>query len=161
MRSNRHRLTSVSLLCLALATLSGSTQAAQMNLPQANDNYFQNAQTVLQQKLAQRPNTNQAKNVIIFVGDGMSIPTVTAARIYAGQKQGRDGVSNKLTMESFPYSALSRTYSHDSQVTDSAPSATAMMTGVKTINDVVGVNQKVRFGDCASAKGNEIGRAHV
>ena len=54
---------------------------------------------------------------------------------YAGQKQGRDGVSNKLTMETFPYSALSRTYSHDSQVTDSAPSATAMMTGVKTSAD--------------------------
>jgi alkaline phosphatase len=156
MRSKRHGLNSASFLLLALAALSGPASAAQQTIPQADDNYFRSAQETLQQRLAQRPNTSRAKNVIIFVGDGMSIPTVTAARIYAGQKQGRDGVSNKLTMETFPYSALSRTYSHDYQVTDSAPSATAMMTGVKTINEVVGVNQHVKFEDCASARGNAL-----
>ena len=41
----------------------------------------------------------QAKNVIIFVGDGMGISTITAGRIYAGQKRGQDGESHKLTME--------------------------------------------------------------
>ena len=40
----------------------------------------------------------------------MSIPTIAAARIYAGQKRGLDGVSYKLVMEKLPYSALSRTY---------------------------------------------------
>jgi alkaline phosphatase len=37
-------------------------------------------------------NTNLAKNVIIFVGDGMSLPTVTASRIYKAQYKGRQGV---------------------------------------------------------------------
>lgn len=145
------------VLALACLPLPGSAVQGQPGgIPQASDTYFVSANAVLQQKLAQRLNTNRAKNVILFVGDGMSIPTITAARIYAGQKKGVDGVSNKLTMETFPYAALSRTYSHDSQVTDSAPSATAMTTGVKTINDVLGVNQKVVLKDCASAKGNSL-----
>ena len=54
----------------------------------------------------------QAKNIILFVGDGMGVTTVTAARIYQGPKAGRDGVSNKLAFETFPYAAFSRTYSH-------------------------------------------------
>ncbi len=126
------------------------------NLPQANDPYFRDAQAALAIKAAQQPNTGRAKNVILFVGDGMGISTVTAARIYGGQKAGRDGVSNKLNMETLPYGAFSRTYSHDSQVTDSAPSATAMTTGVKTINDVLGVSSAVKLDDCASARANEV-----
>ncbi len=144
------------LILAFLPLLDGAVQGQPGGIPQASDNYFTSADAQLQQKLALRPNTNRAKNVILFVGDGMSIPTITATRIYAGQKKGIDGVSNKLTMENFPYAALSRTYSHNSQVTDSAPSAVAMTTGVKTINDVIGVNQKVRRRDCASARGNSL-----
>lgn len=36
------------------------------------------------------PNTNRAKNVILFVGDGMGVSTVTATCIYEGQKLGVD-----------------------------------------------------------------------
>jgi len=32
------------------------------------------------------PNTGVAKNIILFIGDGMSLPTVTAARTFKGQK---------------------------------------------------------------------------
>lgn len=125
-------------------------------IPQSADTYFTAGEEALWQKLAQRPNLAEAKNIILFIGDGMSIPTITAARIYAGQKRGLDGVSYKLTMEQLPYSALARTYSDDSQVTDSAPSAVSMTTGVKTRNDVLGVNKNVILGDCASADGNKI-----
>jgi alkaline phosphatase len=41
-------------------------------------------------------NTNLAKNVIIFVGDGMSLPTVTASRIYKAQYNGRQGFNFTL-----------------------------------------------------------------
>ena len=70
-------------------------------------------------------NAGQAKNVILFVGDGMGVSTITAGRIYAGQQQGIDGESYRLTMETFPNVALSKTYAHDAQVSDSAAPAVA------------------------------------
>jgi hypothetical protein len=52
------------------------------------------------------PNTGKAKNVILFLGDGMGISTVTAGRIYDGQLKGVDGESNSLSFEKLPYGAL-------------------------------------------------------
>src|SRR5690242_13034323 len=76
----------------------------------------------------------RAKNVILFIGDGMGVSTLTAARIYDGQKRGVDGASNLLSFEAFPNLALVRTYSADSLVTDSAASASALLTGRRTLN---------------------------
>ena len=56
----------------------------------------------------------QAKNVIFFLGDGMGINTLTAARIYHA---GEDG---ELTIDTLPESAFVKTFSNDAQVTDSA-----------------------------------------
>jgi alkaline phosphatase len=71
------------------------------------------------------------KNVIFFLGDGMGMTTQTAARIY---KVGEDG---ELTMDTLPETAFVRTYSNNAQVTDSAPSMAAYMTGVKMNNEVI------------------------
>lgn len=57
---------------------------------QAGDLYYVAAAAAVQARIDQR-GLKPAKNVILFIGDGMSIPTVTAARIYAGQKRGIDG----------------------------------------------------------------------
>ncbi|WP_417813527.1 alkaline phosphatase [Thalassospira alkalitolerans] len=132
---------------LAGAMCANVAVAADM-LPQANDPYFVAAQQTLQQKLHEQVNTNRAKNVILFVGDGMSIPTVTAARIYEGQKRGVDGESNSLVFGTFPNVALSKTYTHDAQIADSAPTASAMMAGVKMNNGTIGVSSEVARGDC-------------
>ena len=43
-----------------------------------------------------------AKNVIVFLGDGMSITTITAARILDGQRKGGSGEENRLSFENFP-----------------------------------------------------------
>ncbi|MEZ5668642.1 MAG: alkaline phosphatase [Alphaproteobacteria bacterium] len=51
---------------------------------------------------------------------------------------------------------MSRNYSHDGQVSDSAPTATAMMTGVKARNDVIGVTADVDVGDCAAALAHSV-----
>ena len=56
------------------------------------------------------PNTRVAKNIIIFVGDGMGVPTVMASRLYQGQKEGRTGEDSMLSFEKFPYTALSKVY---------------------------------------------------
>jgi hypothetical protein len=60
-----------------------TTAALAQDLPQADDSYFKAAQAELQAQLAVQPNTGKAKNVILFVGDGMSIATLTAAAIRA------------------------------------------------------------------------------
>jgi alkaline phosphatase len=72
-----------------------------------------------------------ARNVIFFLGDGMGLTTLTAARIYG---VGEDG---ELTLDTLPETAFVKTYSNDAQVTDSAPSMSAYMTGVKTNNEVI------------------------
>jgi alkaline phosphatase len=123
-----------------VALAASGALAEDAELVQVNDPYFQQSQQALQRILAQQRNTNQAKNVILVVGDGMGFSTVTAARIYEGQQRGVDGESNVLAWEAFPYLAASKTYSSDAQITDSAPSAVAMTTGVKTKNDIMGLD---------------------
>lgn len=98
----------------------------------------------------------QAKNVIVFLGDGMSIPTIAAAHVRAGQRKGVDGESYRLSFEQFPFSALSRTYETDQQTPDSAGTMTAIMTGVKTRAGFIGTSQVPRRQDCAASKGQEL-----
>lgn len=74
----------------------------------------------------------RAKGVILFVGDGMSMATVTAARIFEAQVRGERGEENLLSFEKFPATALSKTYALNRQVPDSASTMTAMVTGTKT-----------------------------
>ncbi len=102
------------------------------------------------------PITSRAKNVILFIGDGMSVTTVTAARIFAGQQRGESGEENFLSFERFPYSAFVKTYNVDAQTPDSAGTATAMMTGVKSNAGMLCVNQHVTRGDHESIKGNRL-----
>ena len=81
----------------------------------------------------------RAKNVIVFLGDGMSLTTVAAARILEGQRKGNSGEENRLSWEDFPATALSKTYNTDSQVPDSAGTMTAITTGVKSHMGAIGV----------------------
>ena len=50
----------------------------------------------------QRP-AERARNVILFLGDGMGVSTVTAARILEGQLRGESGEENWLSFETLPY----------------------------------------------------------
>lgn len=90
---------------------------------------YQRAAAAVGKREANGPRPGRARNVILFIGDGMGIATITASRILEGQRRGESGEQNHLSFEDFPYSALVRTYSADQQVSDSAPTATAMMTG--------------------------------
>lgn len=98
----------------------------------------------------------RAKNVILFIGDGMGISTITAARIYAGQKQGQTGEEYVLPFENFDNVALVKTYNTNAQVPDSAGTATAMHSGKKTDIGVLGIGPEATRGDCASALANPL-----
>lgn len=130
-----------------------ATLAREAAVPQqAEDSYYLKAQAAIDTKIADR-GVKPAKNVILFIGDGMGVSTITASRIYAGQKRGLDGESYQLTMDKMPYSALSKTYNNDAQVADSASTATAMTTGVKTNSRTLGITGKASYSNCASIEG--------
>jgi alkaline phosphatase len=100
--------------------------------------------------------SGRARNVILFLGDGMSLPTVAAARILDGQRRQSSGEENALAFERFPYTALSKTYNTDFQTPDSAGTMTAIATGVKTRRGLIGLGQGALRGDCASARGQSL-----
>jgi len=92
----------------------------------------------------------RARNIIFFLGDGMGINTLTAARIYA---VGEDG---ELTIDTLPESAFVKTFSNDAQVTDSAASMSAYMTGVKQNNGVISMSSDTKsISPAADANGNK------
>jgi alkaline phosphatase len=92
------------------------------------------------------PIRKPAKNVILFIGDGMGVTTVTAARILQGQLRGEPGEENRLAFERLPYLALIKTYNTNQQVPDSAGTATALLTGVKTRAGVIDVDTTAPVG---------------
>lgn len=80
----------------------------------------------------------KAKNVILFVGDGLSVAHRTAARILSkGWEQGLYG--GELAIDDMPNMALISTSGTDSVVTDSANSASAYTTGHKSCVNALGI----------------------
>ena len=65
--------------------------------------WLEEGQTQLSQALQLQPNKRMAKNIILVIGDGMSLSTNTAGRIFKGQSQGKDGVSAQLSWDKFPH----------------------------------------------------------
>lgn len=100
--------------------------------------------------------SGKARNIILFIGDGMSLTTVAAARILAGQQAGASGEETRLSWEDFPATALVRAYNTDSQTPDSAGTMTAMTTGVKTRRGVLNIGQQAARGDCAASRDAEL-----
>jgi len=116
-----------------LATLAGCATAPPASTPSATAAQGVNAVD------------HRAKNIIFFLGDGMGINTLTAARIFAA---GEDG---ELAIDKLPESAFVKTFSNNAQVTDSAASMAAYMTGVKHDNGVVSMS----FGTRSIAPGKD------
>ena len=134
------------------STLEGSTTFDNT----VNNDEFRTAE---QQVVATAPaNETQgaARNIILFIGDGMGISTITSARILDGQFKGMTGEENVLAWGAMPYAGLTKTYNVDAQTADSAGTMSAIVTGVKTDAGVFGVDEDVVRGDCSSQSGNEL-----
>ena len=139
---------------IALA-VSQALSAEVLPSHQTNNPWYTNAQTKLLEKLTTN-NQFKAKNVILFVGDGMGVSTLTASRILQGQLAGNLGEEGYLSFETFPHTALVKTYNVDAQTPDSAGTMTAMMSGLKTDVGVIGVNENIERGNCSTVSGNEV-----
>ncbi|CAG0921797.1 unnamed protein product [Notodromas monacha] len=99
-------------------------------------------------------NCQVAKNVILFVGDGMGLPIITASRIFKGQQAGKPGEETYLNFEKFPHLGLMRTYCVDRQVPDSGCTATALLTGVNGLFMTVGLDAHGKLQDCVRTMRN-------
>ncbi|KAF2842746.1 putative extracellular phytase [Patellaria atrata CBS 101060] len=80
----------------------------------------------------------KAKNVILFIGDGMTTNMITAARLIA-HKQKNGKYQTRMAMDQFPVLGHQMTHSLDTFITDSANSATALYTGHKSVVNALGV----------------------
>ncbi|XP_065495911.1 intestinal-type alkaline phosphatase-like [Caloenas nicobarica] len=141
-------------LCLGLwAGLS----AAVIPVEEENPSFWNNqAAAAIRASFNIQPRTSEAKNLIIFLGDGFGVPSITATRILKGQQEGHLGPETPLAMDAFPYVALSKTYSVDRQVPDSAATSTAYLCGVKGNYKTIGVSAAARYQQCNTTFGNEV-----
>ena len=138
--------------------------------------WAQSGRQELDEALVLEHNKKLAKNIVIVVGDGMSLSTVTGGRIYKGQRAGQDGASAKLTWDKFPnvgelittffwiiylqllpFPGLSKTYTTNSMVPDSAATAFSMFSGVKTNYYTMGFDSGIEasYKSCSGIKSCE------
>lgn len=79
----------------------------------------------------------ELKYIFYFIGDGMGMGQVMAAEAYNRTVLGNQ---DRLLMMQFPFASAATTYSASSPITDSAAAGTALATGHKTRNGMLGMN---------------------
>ncbi|XP_055677789.1 alkaline phosphatase 4 [Lutzomyia longipalpis] len=126
------------------------------DITEDTDHWLRLSEAHLRRKLAANGHRGEhtlAKNVIIFVGDGMGMPTITAGRIYKGQKKSQySGEETQLSFDVFPNIGLAKTYNTDKQVPDSAGTATSLFTGSKTRYGYIGVDSTSSYANPNAGK---------
>ncbi|XP_068563241.1 intestinal-type alkaline phosphatase-like [Cebidichthys violaceus] len=150
--ASQHKLIFTGLLIFISVQWTLSISEEELHASYWNDK----ARQALHTALNVQPNIQQAKNIILFLGDGMGVTTVTAARILKGQLAGKSGEETSLVMDTFPHLALSKTYNVDQQMPDSAGTATAYLCGVKANYGTLGVTAATPRGNCSATYGNEV-----
>ncbi|XP_058980682.1 membrane-bound alkaline phosphatase-like [Musca domestica] len=107
--------------------------------------------TLARDELLKSVEKQKLNGIIMFLGDGMSLSTVTATRILKGQRQNHTGEEDGLSFEKFPHMGLSRTYCANAQVPDSACTATAYLCGIKANIVTIGVTANVEYNNCSAS----------
>jgi alkaline phosphatase len=141
-------------MSLAVGLTAPASWAQEVTFPQDQDSWYIDSAAMLERRLAVKPILKPAKNVILMIGDGMGPNTVFAARVFDGQSMGKQGEEHVLEFEKFPHVAYSKTYNTNAQTPDSAGTASAMMTGVKTKAGVFGITDAAARRNCAEALAN-------
>ncbi|XP_050093778.1 membrane-bound alkaline phosphatase-like [Anopheles aquasalis] len=135
----------IGLATASLVLLLGCLSIATINAHEEHDAHYWKhmAHSLLfEKKDYTMQKINVAKNIMVFVGAGMSQATVTAARSYNG------GDNATLAFENLKWSGNARTYCVDSRVPDSACAGTAILTGIKSNFGTVATDPTVNRGDC-------------
>lgn len=120
--------------------------SANLHIKEFESNYWQNiGQNVVKENLEKITNTKVAKNIILFLGDGMNVATITASRAYLGD------TADALFFETFPHIGMAKTYCVDKQVADSACTSTSYLCGVKANYATIGLTAKVDARNCGES----------
>ncbi|CDG22506.1 Alkaline phosphatase [Xenorhabdus poinarii G6] len=146
----KNRLATVVAILISGATLpvwavsDANHVLDQHRAAQGNITEFGGARRVTQDQTAVLKaalNSNKAKNVILFIGDGMGDSEITIARNYAEGAGGFfKGIDALPFTGQYTHYSLNRKTQKPNYVTDSAASATAWATGVKTYNGALGID---------------------
>lgn len=135
----------------AIAFVLATTASAEVTITQRENQWFTDAQTRMDELAALQPNTGRAKNVILFIADGNGVGTNYATRLWVGQQAGGMGEDHVLPQEQFPNLALVKTYTTNGQTPDSAPTASAMNTGIKSRNGTINIGDDGAYNSCDAA----------
>ncbi|KAJ9126780.1 hypothetical protein QFC24_001812 [Naganishia onofrii] len=100
--------------------------------------YYNTQQTLANWTVHEPAKKRCAKNVILFIGDGMPQSAITAARLI-GHKQVNGKYKSTMQLDNMDHVGLQMTHSIDSFITDSANSATALYTGHKSTVNAISV----------------------
>ncbi|XP_075747606.1 alkaline phosphatase, tissue-nonspecific isozyme-like isoform X2 [Rhipicephalus microplus] len=151
-------MASAARLAVVAVVLAAFTVAANTHFPNPTaqqekdpEFWYRLNREALQQRLKTEKFEGRANNVILFIGDGMGISTISAARVFKGQLTGTAGENSALSFEKFPHTSLSKVYCADRLVPDSACSGTAIQCGVKSNYFTLGVSAHVRLGNCSES----------
>jgi len=103
-----------------------------------------------------------AKYVFLFIGDGMAMPQIAAAEAYLGALASDAPTFSKLSFTQFPVAALTTTYASDDFIPDSAATATAIASGRKTGDGIIGMDPSktipfTSIAEMADAAGMRVG----
>ena len=121
------------LLLLSVAILSSCQDGTVVE-----ESVLIGAETNAAETLEQNLNI-KAKNIILFIGDGMGPNQVALARFSVG------GANHRLSFENFPVTGIVLNHSAQNLYTDSAASATTWAAGVKTKNGYLSVDSDNKF----------------
>ena len=111
--------------------------------------YYQTPYTYDIVNVQMPPVTNEVKNVILMIGDGMGLEQVSCAWVLN---------HGKLNFDNFPYIGISRTYCTDALITDSAAGGTALAVGQKTAESHVGTAADATDLESVLVKARELGK---
>jgi alkaline phosphatase len=123
----------ITLAVIVLALAVPTTRAFDYPTPKIDVNDLSFYQPPISTEPYPLTTAKEVRNVIFCIGDGMGLGQVALARLRAL------GPAGKLHMERLPVSSVIRTHSSNRLVTDSAASGTAMSSGIKTKNGMIGL----------------------
>lgn len=107
-------------------------------------------------------NDNQAKYVLLFIGDGMGVTPVTAAENYLGytRTNKEEVYPDRMNFTEMPVVGMKTQYDCHSFIPDSASTATAFGTGIKTQTDTIGLSGDfTKSADSVAEKAKRAGKA--
>lgn len=121
----------------ALSVMAGCTAAPAQTTGATTSSNTSSATSSVQP--TQQTEAKKPKYVFMFIGDGMSHVQVNAAQVFNGNNTSGEIATKSLNFTQFPAAGVATTHDATSFCPDSASTATAFSSGIKTHSGVIGM----------------------